>query len=284
MALKNLLVATDFSNASYAALFYATQLMKAKPCTFYIINVYGDSTSTILKNKPLYPGKKESEQLQNASVENLTKMMHRIVLDTANKIHNFIIISKSGALTKVLSKTIAELAIDLLVMGNKGKTGAKELFWGSNTVQMADTISQCPLLAIPKERAFDTIDEIALATDFKKGCSRKTLRPLLFLAAASKAAIRVVHIEEEAILSPKQAANKKLLKITLSKVQHSFDETLEYADKAIVIQTFLQQTKIKMLAMVYQKGNFFERFMREPVIKDISIYAKIPFLILPVQE
>ncbi len=284
MALKNILVATDFSNESYAALFYATHLLASKPCTFTIIHVYGDSTSTIRKKNRLYSGKKELEQLQHASVENLTTMMHRIVLDTDHKLHNFKIISKKGGLANVINKTIEELAIDLLVMGNKGNTGAKELFWGGNTIQVADNITHCPLLAIPKELAFAPIDEIALATDFKKGCSRKTLRPLLFLATTSNATIRVVHIEEEAILSPKQAANKKLLKMTLSKVQHSFDDTLEYADKAIVIQTFLQQTKIEMLAMAYQKGNFFERIMREPVIKDISIYAKIPFLILPVQE
>lgn len=72
--------------------------------------------------------------------------------------------------------------------------------------------------------------------------------------------------------------------MTLANVQHSFETTLEYSDKAIVIETFLQQTKIKMLAMAYPKDNFFERIIPEPVMKAIRIYAKIPFLILTVQE
>ena len=42
--MKNILAATDFSNNAYCALFYATQLLKSKPCTFYILNTFTELT------------------------------------------------------------------------------------------------------------------------------------------------------------------------------------------------------------------------------------------------
>jgi len=284
MKIKNILVATDFSNEAYDALFYATRMLATTPCTFHIINIYDDLTASSGVRNVLFVGEKELTRLRTTSQENLTETAHRIVLDTGHKLHKFHTISSKGTMSSVISQTIDDLEIDLLVMGNKGKTGAKELFMGSNTIRIANTITQCPILAIPKEIPYTPLDEIAFVTDFKNGCSHKTIAMLLSLASIADAAIRVLHINEEEIMTSKQVSNKKLLDICLAKMPHSFDDIFNYADKANVIQDFLTERKIKMLAMSYHRRNFFERLMREPVIMDLSIYATIPFLILPIQE
>jgi hypothetical protein len=187
-------------------------------------------------------------------------------------------------LSRVISKTVKNLQIDLIVVGNKRKTGAKELFMGSNTIRIANTITECPILAAPKEIAYQPIDEIAFITDYKKGCTKNTLTMLLSIASITKAAIRVLHINEEGIMNPIQVSNKKLLKTCLAKTQHSFDDIWNYTDKAHVIQDFLTQQDIKIFAMAYHRRNFFERLLHEPVVMDLSIYTSIPFLILPIQD
>ncbi|WP_339840080.1 universal stress protein [uncultured Maribacter sp.] len=284
MEIKNILVATDFSNEAYNALFYATQIFASKPCTFHIIHIYDDLTATSGPRNVLFVGKKELSHLRTTSQENLTETVHRIVLDTGSKLHKFNTISSKGTISSVISQTIDNLEIDLIVMGNKGKTGAKELFMGSNTIKIANTITQCPILAVPKEIAYKPIDEIAFITDFKKGYTRNTLAMLLSIASITDAAIRVLHINEEEIMNPSQVSNKKLLKKCLAKTQHSFDDIWNYADKANVIQDFLSERNIKMFAMAYHRRNFFERLLHEPVIMDLSIYANTAFLILPVQD
>jgi hypothetical protein len=107
---------------------------------------------------------------------------------------------------------------------------------------------------------------------------------LLSIASITKADIRVLHINEEGIMNTIQVSNNKLLKICLAKTQHTFDDIWNYSDKANVIQDFLTQQDIKMFAMTYHRRNFFERLLREPVVMDLSIYATIPFLILPIQD
>ena len=51
--------------------------------------------------------------------------------------------------------------------------------------------------------------------------------------------------------------------------------------KAEIIDSFLVKLNIDMFCMVQHKHSFLEKFMREPVIKDLSVYADIPLLILP---
>jgi hypothetical protein len=59
MKIKNILVATDFSNESYNALFYVTQIFASKKCTFHILHIYDDLTATSGTRNVLFVGEKE---------------------------------------------------------------------------------------------------------------------------------------------------------------------------------------------------------------------------------
>jgi hypothetical protein len=169
-------------------------------------------------------------------------------------------------------------------MGNKGLTEAADIFFGSNTIKVADNLKKCPLLAIPGEMDYHPIKEIAFVTDLRKDCDQKTVDQLLYIATLTKATIRVVHVHEQHILNPTQEANRKTLEENLSTIGHSFQWIKNFDDKAKVIDVFLEKLKVDMFAMVHQKRNLFEKLTREPVVKDLSMYSDIPFLIIPSQE
>ena len=279
--MKNILVATDFSNNAYCALFYAAKLLESKKCTFYLLNTYSELTPLKGTLLPGFSGKKLLQQLDIQSKEKLTSTSHKIVLDTENPKHIFKTVSKKGELIKVIGQKLEELNIDLLVMGNKGLTEASDIFFGSNTIQTVKHVTKCPVLAIPGEKDFKSPKEVAFVTDFEKNCTEKSIAPLLQIAALSKASIRVIHINEKNILTPTQEQNRKLLKECLQSVEHSFHMAQEFDDKAKVIDTFLEKLKIDMYAMVNYKHNLFEKLTHEPIIQDVSMYSDIPFLILP---
>lgn len=282
--MKNILVATDFSNNAYCALFYVTKLLASKSCTFYLLNVFNELTPFQEKKPKLLVGKKLLEKLKIESEENLTKTMHKIALDNENPEHQFQTISEKGILSKVITKTIVKLHIDLIVMGNKGITEAADIFFGSNTIQVANKINNCPILAIPGEMDFKEPKEIAFVTDYKKGCATKSIEPLLFMASLFKANIRILHITEEEILNKEQEFNRKLLDNCLKDVDHTFHWRQLFDDKAKVIQVFLEKLNVDLYSMVNQKHNLFEKLTHEPVIKDVSLYSETPFLILPGQD
>lgn len=278
--MNNILVATDFSNNAYTALFYATKLFASRSCTFHILNVYNELTPLKGEKLKLFSSKKDIERLQNLSKEQLTSTVHKIVLDNGNPKHQFQTLSIKGILTNVLSKTIDEKQIDLVVMGNKGLTETADIFFGSNTIKSLKHIKKRPLLAVPGELDYSEPKEIAFITDFKKGCAKETIAPLLFLASLTKARIRVMHITENELLNPLQESNRKILELCLKDVKHSFHWIHPFDDKAKVIDTFVEKLHIDLYAMVNHKHHFMEQFTKEPVIKDVSMYSKTPFLIL----
>ena len=282
--MKNILVATDFSHDAYSALFYITRLMASRPCSFYLLNVFDELTPLHGKKTTLFTSKQTLVNLQLQSKEKLTETFHKIVLDNDNPRHRFQTLSKKGNLSNILAKSIKDYEIDLLVMGSKGQTGAKEIFLGSNTIQAANSINRCPILAVPKQMDYKSPKEIAFVTDFKKGCVKEIVEPLLFLASLTKANIRVMHINEAEILNTEQESHRKLLELSLKGVDYSFHWMRDVADKAQTIDSFWEKLNIDMFAMVHHKRSFFERLVREPVIKDVSIYADIPFLILQHQD
>ncbi|MFW2377186.1 MAG: universal stress protein [Cellulophaga baltica] len=282
--MKSILVATDFSNDAYCALFYGTKLFKETSCTFYILNVYDELTPLKNKRAPFLSNKNELEEIEAQSNIALEKLIHKITLDTENPNHKFIPLSKEGNLSKNIKNTTKAYDIDLVLIGSKGETGAKELFFGSNTIQITNTISNCPILAIPKQIEYTAPKEIAFVTDYKQGCSLTNIAPLLFIAKQTNAAIRVMHIIEEASLDAEQELKYKLLKNCLKEYQHSFTTMKEFSDKAKFIHEFIAAREIDLFCMVHQKRNFLEKLLREPVIKDVSMYANIPFLILPSME
>ncbi|SHJ35638.1 universal stress protein [Pseudozobellia thermophila] len=282
--MKNILVATDFSNNAYCALFYAAKLLGSQKCTFYLLNVFDELTPLSDKKIQLFAGKQRLEKLQAESEEKLTSTRHRIVLDTGNTLHDFKILSKKGLLAKNIIQTVAEKQIDLVVMGNKGLTEAADVFFGSNTIRVIDQIKSCPVLTIPGEMDFKPPKQIAFITDFKKGCTKKSLAPLLYFVSLAQAGVRVMHITEEDLLSTEQESHRKLLELSLKEVDHSFHWMQAFDDKAKVIQAFLKKEKIDLYAMANHKHKLFERLLREPVIKDISMYADIPFLVLPTND
>ena len=243
--MKNILVATDFSNNAYCALFYATKLLASETCTFYILNTYSELTISPGRTLPILKIKKHLKELETESKEKLTHTKHKIVLDNENPLHTFKTISQKGDLANIIAQKIEELKIDLVTMGNKGLTEATDVFFGSNTIKVADNL-KCPLLAIPGEMDFHPIKEIAFVTDLRKDCGQEIIDQLLEIASLSNATIRVVHVQEQHILNKSQEENRKKLEVGLNKVGHSFQWIKNFDDKAKVIDVFLEKLKVEL--------------------------------------
>ena len=128
--MKNILVATDFSNNAYCALFYATKLLASQTCTFYILNTYSELSLSTVKTLPVLGIKKYLKQLELESEEKVTHTKHKIVLDNENPLHTFKTISQKGDLVDIIEQKVEELQIDLITMGNKGlNRDSRYIFW-----------------------------------------------------------------------------------------------------------------------------------------------------------
>jgi nucleotide-binding universal stress UspA family protein len=273
---RKILLPTDFSDNAWSAVVYALKLYKNESCTFYFLNsaIIKVSAMSNLSNKLLEVMKKDAL----SELQDLKKLAEAT---NANANHSFEIILSTLDLTTAIRKTVNELEIELVVMGTKGATGAKEFFFGSNTVNVIQGKMACPVLMVPEEFDFIELNQIAFPTDFSRSFSKKELKPLKQVAELYNSKIRIVHINEEEILSDFQESNLEQLKSSLEDYETTFHWMPDYAKKAITINDFIEELDINLLVMLSYKHSLIEKLIKEPVIKKIGLKPTIPFLVIP---
>lgn len=199
----------------------------------------------------------------------------------ANANHSFEIILSTIDLLESIENEITKHHIDLVVMGTKGSTAAKEIFFGSNTVHILKKMRLCPILIVPDEFDFVTPTQIAFPTDFSRVYEDQELKSLRTLIELHNSKLRVVCILSKDKLTGVQEFNMTMLESYLKDYNNSFHFMPKYAKKSEEINEFIDQLGINMLVMVNYKHSFIDSIIKEPVIKKIGFHPLVPFLVIP---
>jgi nucleotide-binding universal stress UspA family protein len=144
MAMKKIIVPTDFSKSSLSALE-----------TAITIAANGNALIQILHINDVLPGAEETNPVENAS-DILEALAENIKIRHGVKVE---VILAEGMVGHVIAKYVLENKADLVVMGTYGVSGIRELFIGSNAYYVLKRAG-CPVLLIPegnKENQFNRI-------------------------------------------------------------------------------------------------------------------------------
>jgi nucleotide-binding universal stress UspA family protein len=275
---RRILLPTDFSDNAWSAAVYAFKFYANEDCSFYFLN------STILKVSTLSNlSNKLIRAMEEEAMRELLALKDLAETSNANANHDFHIILSLSDLNSAIKRAIKEKDIDLIIMGTKGATGAKEFFFGSNTVKIVNNITDCPILIVPEDYDFIIPSQIAFPTDYNRFYGKKELKPLIELADIHNSKIRIVHInvEENNELNDIQDYNLIMLQSYLQNNDYSLHWMPNYAKKVTEINDFIEELEINILAMVNYKQSFIEKIIKEPVIKKIGFHPIIPFLVIP---
>ena len=226
-------------------------------------------------------GRLLEDTLHTASEDGLKFTLDRLKQRSTNPKHRFNTISSFSLLTEEIRETVRAHEIDLIITGTLGASGLKEVFVGSNTVRIIKTSRDCPVIAVPHNYEIKKPKQIALVTDLKRNFHAGIIRPLKEIATHLGASIKIMHIKEENQLDKYQRSNLSILEEYLDDVPTSVHWMPFFANKAVVIQTFLDELEIDLLAMINYKHGFLEELTREPVIKKMAFHTNIPLLTIP---
>ncbi len=273
----NILLPADFSDNAWSAIVYALKLYANESCVFYFLHT--------IDNEALYKRSLVTdyflEALEEGATKELLELKEQTIASNANEKHEFEVVLSAEKIEVAIKNSIEAYAIDMIVMGTKGASKNEKLFFGSNTIRVLNKVKACPLLVVPDEFDFVEPTQIAFPTDYNRFYNGEEIEVLRKLTELYDSKIRVVHIEEEKKLNEVQRYNINALDEYLNQVEHSFHWMPNYAKKANVINDFIAELDIHILAMVNYKHSFIERVMNEPVLKKISFQPSIPFLVIP---
>lgn len=278
--MKNILLPTDFSENSWNAIKYAIQLYKNETCTFHLFNAYTPiiyHVEYVLVNPAQFG---LGDAVRDASKESLKKLAKRIDKEFSNNPnHKFETIARFDALISGIKELIQERHIDVIVMGTQGATGAKEVLFGSNTVQVFKNV-KCPILAIPSDFDYESPLEILFPTDLEVDYNMTQIAMLKDLAESHHSRINVMHVSTGYELTDLQEKNKLELESMFKSAAYLFHD-VEVMDIDEAITKFQNKAKINLLVMINNKHSFFENLFFKDTISQIGFHLNIPFLVIP---
>ena len=280
--MRKILTLTDFSDNSYNALECAHRFYKDDPCEIILLHSIEPQMST--STSRIDYGKKVQvyEALSAEVEEEFEKFLARLPgLDNGK--HTYRTELTTEELYKRVNSMIAEEDIDLVLMGTKGRTAARDIFMGSNTVKMVRSVVGCPVLTIPENHEYVPPVKFALATDFRRPIHERQLERLVGLAKYMSARLDILHIFDEGEqLTTEQLANKALLETNLEEVDYHYQWLPDTGvQKSKIIGEYTRDNGYHLLAMLFHKRSFFDRLFREKVIKRIGFHTDIPFMVIP---
>ncbi len=190
LTFKNILLPTDFTNASKIALVYARAFAHDYGSKVFITHAVTPNPPVFLPMEPIPPDM--DAEWNDAQLE-LAKLLQQDSLrDIAHKG-----ILERGQLWNVLEGAIQRHDIDLIILGSHGRHGLKKLVLGSGAEQIFRQAT-CPVLTVgpkvPEPHAEAVaFKNIVFATDFSTG-SLKALPYALSLAEEYQASLTLLHV------------------------------------------------------------------------------------------
>jgi nucleotide-binding universal stress UspA family protein len=279
MAMKNILIPTDFSQNSWNAIEYALHFFENHSCNFYLLNV--STVSGIIGKETDYLLTQETieDTFIMPSKIHLKNLLKRISALSLKGNHRFFTLTDYNFFIESIRKHVEEKKIDLIVIGTKGATGLKKLIIGSNAASVITKV-QCTTLVVPENATFVKPREIAFPTDFSSFYSSGLLNPLLKILDLVKASVRVLHINKRNYeLNDDQKKNKDYLEDFFNHHTHSF-HFLTNKNIEAAIQCFVESRDIDLIVMVAKNLNYFQRILFHPLVEEITYHTEIPFLVL----
>ncbi len=279
--MRKILIPTDFSNNAYNAIRYAMHFFKNEKCTFYLLNTFTPASYNaeyLIESPTLYG--LEDVAMVNSKKE-ITKIEERIKDEFNNPKHEFIRLSAFNTLIEEIKDVIEKHTIQLIVIGTKGATGAKEVFLGNNTHRIVKNVKNVPIFVVPEGAVFEGVTNIGFATDYKKIYHKSEIAPIKYLAKINNATIRMIHVYDKPELSEIQHYNATVLEHFFKKIPYDFHVIPDFSTTENAIQVLIKELEIDVLTMVYYPHSFIERLIREPVIKKMTFHIDIPFLVIP---
>lgn len=272
--MNTILVPTDFSDGAFNALEYALRLARVLNFQVQIVHAYYmpatgsmvmvDITDIMDKNtrEELAVLRKKVEQLPYA---NDIAISYR---------------AEHGPVVEVINRICREEGVEFVVMGTQGASGITDKWLGTNAMDAAKFVED-PLLIVPADMPYKSIEHVLFLTDLKLVGNEKHLKFLAELVHNCGSQIEFLHItkHDEAIEEEKIEAYRQQLNRTFGENR----PRIKFVDGQEVysgIKTAIAAKDPDVITIVRHKYGFFEGLFKSSTSQQLISETKRPMLIL----
>lgn len=276
--MKNILLPTDFSENARNAINYALKFFKNELCTFYILHVE-KASSFIMDDLMVAPA---NTSIHNAVTKETKKKLKSLIEElkelTSDQNYSFFPLTDYDVFTDAIQQVVDSKDIHLIIMGTNGATGAKEVIFGSNTLNVIHKVD-CPIITVPKGYLFVKPKTVLYTIDYNNHFTTKGIQPLMDALIKFKASLRVLKIKEDDTVTIKDFEDKKNMKMFFKDLNHTF-HSITNIPTVFAIDNFVQIMHVDLNAMFIHRKTFLERFFQGSDTSKISYGTRVPLLIM----
>lgn len=259
--MNTVIVPVDFSETSLNAAKYAAQLL---------VGHYG-------VNMILYHSYSKAAEADTVTA-NLEKLKADLMKDHVVKID--VLAHEESDFVDGLEKAARHRRADLVIMGITGKSAIAQVFFGSNTLKMAER-KACPVLIIPESASFSPIKNVMLTSDFKNTLNTTPSAPIKDFLNAFKPQLHVVNVDNEHYISLTEnyEAEKQELKAMFAEYNPEFYFMRLY-DVDEAINLFAESRNIDLIIAIQKNRSFIGKLLNGSRTKTLSFHSKMPILVM----
>ena len=185
-----------------------------------------------------------------------------------------------GSAVDLITNTVDDKKIDLVVMGTRGTLDAFNSFFGSITSHVISQV-KCPVLIIPKGCHLHAIGELIFASDFHPtNNTRAYLAPLMSIIKEYEPFVHLVHLSSFPVsdLSEEDIEAMKLREI-FKDTKYTF-HFLEAQSPEEALFNFTERYHGDLIVAVTRHYTLWERIFHRSFTKKLALHSDTPLLIL----
>jgi len=274
--MKNLLLATDFSDPSHNAYKYAFHLSKALKTGLTVLYVAPSSEEHFFDTEAL------NQKLMEVDKEKYEKALKRFInkcpsayLNDSAPLHHVNYLYRKGEVVEEIIKTAKEINSDLVLIGTRHKHNLWNHLFGSVST---DLIKESPIsvLVVPHQVTYQSIKTIAFANalELNGELPQKTIQDF---AKSIGANVQFVHID----LDASEEATKKEKSSVFYQSSNPLKSMAIVRDTSVSggLNYFLEHHSIDLLAMTLSHQEGLNQFFHRSQTKRMAYKTKFPLLI-----
>lgn len=269
---ENVLVITNFSPASQNALSYACQLLDGKRYEVLLVHIYTLPVTYTVEGIALASVSESFQEIElqlNANVEWVQQQFPELNISARYVM---------GGLVESLRQLIAEQEPELVLFGTTGYYS--ELWHTDSELLLTLRNLTVPVMIIPQHIAFQPLQRIGFACDYRSICIPKQVDFIRRLVHQTGADLYVVHVTRSMPDTELMKKNETLLQEALSEVRPHY-HAVNSSKVFEAIDDFVVENNLDLLMVIPRKHEFWSGLFHKNNIDQLAFLNRLPLLALP---
>jgi nucleotide-binding universal stress UspA family protein len=269
--MQNILIPVDFSDASANALRWAFELNKHFFARIHVLHVFDVPFSASPET--------DTAIYQYESIrDNYKERVWSFISDNKGDFHyeTTVAVTSGGHFQSAINYA-EENKIDIIVLGNKGKSGLGRWFFGTVTQNMLRK-APCIAIAVPEQYTWKEIRRIHVCTDLSKPLSEKQCGNVKAIAERLGSSVDFLHVQDKVeIAMPEDGISKQVILQHFGKepVTIPFDQSVSNT-----LSKYIRENGGDMVVTIPHQHSWLDKLLLGSETASISENLSLPILAL----